>query len=368
LHFYLSQKKMSKKKKNSKNEEMIEEISIFDKTTEADDLLELGHESNQPCVIARMKTRISNFLQTNLIVQISGHPKILFNCHRCVLQCYSEYFYQLGNVSEVILPADQVTPAIFKSIYEWMLLDDEPQFPVHRYDALVELFTAATFLKIKDLLHQCWIIFDDEDIFHEETAFYFYQKVRQTQHADIKKIMLHRISRFFLTLVASKDYVELNTEEIVQLLQSNCIACSSEVEVLFSAIRWLLYDWVEREQQMLTIIKCIRFGLMTSMQLTYFSQGFDGDHILAGVFNHLSVRQMVEDGLAFVIIKHKHSKNADCFQHFLEQYALNEPNERQWSQDPDRRPIEQPDFENFYEYLQTIQTKGSVRTVKVTHF
>jgi BTB And C-terminal Kelch/Domain of unknown function (DUF4734)/BTB/POZ domain len=330
---------------------------MFDRVLDEEEQLELGHDPNQPRLIERMKRRVTGFLQTDMIVQISGHSKMLFNCHRSVLQCYSGYFYDLGGaVTEVMLPGEQVTPEIFKSVYEWMLADD-PLFPVHEYDSLVELFTAASFLRIRDLLHQCWTVFDDEDVFNEETAFCFYQKLRRTQHEDIKKILLHRISRFFLTLVASRDFVDLDCEEVMQLLQSNSIATANEVDVLFAGVRWLQFDWPAREAHMLDIVSCVRFGLMSAIQLTRFAQGFHDEHRLAPVFKHATVRQMVDDGLTFVITRDKHRHNPVSFQHFLAEFQLAEPCERQWATDPDRTPDDWMDYGQFLQYLQAVQTK-----------
>lgn len=177
-------------------------------------------------LIQLLLNMIKNYQHTNIQIIINDTT---FNCHMIVLKCYSDFFKNLTNVEQVILPADKVTAEAFAIIYEWMLAEK----PIVQRDGILELYNAAQYLKIKELIHQCWFCLDDVDAFCEDSAFLLYLEARKFDHDILQKIMLTRISKFFLTLVASKDFLELTNNEICNLLKSNTIGVNSETDVTF---------------------------------------------------------------------------------------------------------------------------------------
>lgn len=171
-----------------------------------------------------LKTMIENFIKTNVIIQIGEKS---FNCHMMVLQCYSSFFMSLGTEQVICLPADKVSSEAFAMIYDWMLT---PEPKVQR-EGILQLFIAAQFLKIQALIDQCWVCLDDDKRFCEDAAFLLYLEARSLKLDLISDLMLSRISKFFIILVASKEFVELDYEQVCKLLKSNSIAVNSEAEV-----------------------------------------------------------------------------------------------------------------------------------------
>ncbi|CAG9783879.1 unnamed protein product [Diatraea saccharalis] len=135
--------------------------------------------------------------------------------------------------------------------------------------------------------------------------------------------------RFFLPLVASKDFLELEPEEILTFLKSNYICVTSEVEVLMAGVRWLCADWSNRRQLAVDVMRCVRFGLISPWQLVDIKRNPDNGEILE-IVNEPEVQQMVDDGLAYVIIKYWYGNNSKNYYHWIEVLGLTEPAERNW--------------------------------------
>lgn len=239
-----------------------------------------------------LRQMILGFEKTNVRISIGDAS---FNCHMLVLQCYSAFFMELQHEQHVILPADKVTPYAFQRVYEWML-STEPQ--VQR-EGILELFNAAQYLRIKGLVAQCWVCLDDDERFSEDAAFMLYLEARAIGHGDelIQRLMLNRVGKFFLTLVASKEFVEFDVEEVCRLLMSNSIATNAETEVLMAAIRWLDWRWDERRDDLLAVMRCVRFGLMTPWQLVELKRNVDVQEIRRFV-ECAGVQKMVDDAMS----------------------------------------------------------------------
>lgn len=236
---------------------------------------------------------ITNYEKTNVKIKIDNTQ---FNCHMIVLQCYSDYFEDKTLDQVIELPSDKVTSQAFIMIYNWMLTPK----PIVQREGILELFNAALFLRIRSLVDQCWVCLDDEQMFTEDAAFLLYLEARSFGHELLKQLMLTRICKFFLTLVSSKEFLDLSFHEVCTLLQSNCIGVNSETDVLLSAIRWLEYDWNSRKDSMLDVIKCVRFGLMTPWQLVELERGAVSQE-MEKIVQHPDVRKMIEDGLSLVL-------------------------------------------------------------------
>ena len=171
-----------------------------------------------------LKNMIDNHIKPSVQIRIGD---VTFNCHLMVLQCYSDFFMECNNEILIKLPEEKITPAAFMMVYDWMLSTE----PLVQREGILELFNAANFLRIKELINQCWLCLDDDVRFREDTAFLLYLEARCYGLESLEQLMLMRICKFFLTLVASKEFVELNAREICTLLSSNTIGVNSEIEV-----------------------------------------------------------------------------------------------------------------------------------------
>lgn len=185
-----------------------------------------------------LKNMIDNYIKPNVQIRIGG---VTFNCHMMVLQCYSDFFMDCNNEVLIQLPEEKITPTAFMMVYDWMLAEQ----PLVQREGILELFNAANFLRIKELINQCWLCLDDDARFREDTAFLLYLEARKYCLESLEQLMLMRICKFFLTLVASKEFLMLSAREVCALLSSNTIGVNSETEVSLFKPNMLIFFLIQ---------------------------------------------------------------------------------------------------------------------------
>ncbi|CAG4988814.1 unnamed protein product [Parnassius apollo] len=254
--------------------------------------------------------RIINYINTDTIVHIGDEE---FHCHQIVLQIYSAFF-DMNNHREIELPISNVSPEAFQTIYEWMIFSGPESNKVLKRENILDLFCAAQYLAIKDLEDQCWSFIVHENLFTEDTAFALYREARSRGMTPVMDLMVPRVMRFFLPLVASRDFLELEPDEVMTFLKSNYICVTSEIEVLMAGVRWLYGNWPARRRLVVDIMRCIRFGLISPWQLVDIKRNPDNAEILE-IVNDPEVQQMVDDGLAWNHVTYKDFLN--YLEHFM---------------------------------------------------
>ncbi|KOX71326.1 Beta-scruin [Melipona quadrifasciata] len=298
----------------------------------------LGFTSEQPIdwdnVILPEKTdlyqelarRITNYKNADCIVRID-HDE--FHCHLLVLQSYSSFFDE-KNCKEIDLTESDVSSKAFSLIYDWMISSQNESYRLLQRDNILEIFTAAQYLGIKELEEQCWAFIDNDELFTEDTAFLLYLEAKKVGNTAVMELMVPRIMKFFLMLVSTKDFLQLSVDELCLLLKSNYICVNSEMEVLMSAVRWLMHDWVNRKQHMLEVLKCVRFGLIAPWQLVDVKRNPENPEFME-LMSSPEVQKMVDDGLAFVIIKYWYGNQTEDYYHWIDLLGLTEPTNRNWA-------------------------------------
>ncbi|XP_059057175.1 uncharacterized protein LOC131850828 [Achroia grisella] len=287
--------------------------------------------------------RIHNHVNTDMIVHI-GDEEI--HCHHIVLQIYSGFF-DMNRHSEIELPITSVTPEAFQAIYDWMIFSGPESNKLLKRDNILDLFCAAQFLSIKDLEEQCWSFIVNENLFAEDTAFALFIEARTKGMTPVMELMIPRVMKFFLPLVASIDFLELDAEEVMTLLKSNYICITSEIEVLMAGVRWLYANWPSRHRYAVEMMRCVRFGLISPWQLVDIKRNPDNAEILE-IVNKPEVQQMVDDGLAYVIIKYWYGNNSKNYYHWIDVLGLSEPAERNWMGEEKNHVT----YKDFLEYLE----------------
>lgn len=217
-------------------------------------------------LLSIMSSRMKTMLHPDVEVTVGD---CLFGCNMLVLQSYSKYLRRLPRTTKSItLDVNIVAPRSFVYLYDWMLADHARVTRI----GIIELYRAAKFLEIEQLERQCFAYMDDRTRFMEATAcMLYYESINMEQH-DIRKLMLPRISKFFLIAVAFKDFLILPFEIIFEILSSSTIAVHSEIEILYTAIRWLGFAEEKREQYIFQILECVRFTRIPPVQLIRLSK------------------------------------------------------------------------------------------------
>ncbi|CAG9862402.1 unnamed protein product [Phyllotreta striolata] len=271
-------------------------------------------------------SRITNYTNADCKVYIDNEE---FNCHLIVLQCYSELFDAYIAVKKVELPSDKCSAAAFAFIYEWMITG-EPSYKELTRDNVLDIFNSAKYLKIKDLVEQCWAFIDHNEVFSEDTAFLLYMDAKEKNLTEVRELMLPRIQGFFLMLVSSQNWLELELDDVKNLLKSNYICVNCEMEVFMSAVRWLKHDWGSRDHYKYEVLDCVRFGNIAPWQLVDIKRNPENPDFME-LAKDPKICKMIDDGLAYVIIKYWYGQENDDFQHWNAVLGLQEPPPRNWS-------------------------------------
>ncbi|XP_014240436.1 kelch-like protein 40b isoform X3 [Cimex lectularius] len=243
--------------------------------------------------------RVTNHINPDIILVIDNHE---FYCHRIVLQSYSEYFDSISNLEHQ--PSfhvnEKVTRKAFIAVYSWMLSEGQGGLNFIKKSNILEVLIAAEVLLIKDLEEQCHAFLDSKEAFSEENAFFVFMDASFWKKSSIKDLMVPRIQKFFLPLVSSWDFTQLNVEDLCIILKSNFIVIHCELEVFMAAVRWLKTNWDERKKHLNKIMKCVRFGLMNPVQLVDIRKNPESPEFLE-ITTDKNVQLMIEDGLAYAV-------------------------------------------------------------------
>lgn len=213
-------------------------------------LFEMGYDNTTVANWEKIVQPQKQDIKTLMIEIIMRHEKTdveiiisdtTFRCHLIVLQCYSKYFHDLVDNPKVIsLPSNEVTPTAFYMLYKWMLSSD----PTIGRENILDFFKAAQYLKMECAASQCWACICDQQ-FVEDAAMLLYLEARSVGLIDVQVAMSNRICKFFLNFVASKDFLDLNVEEVFNFLNSNSIGVHTEMEVTsFAMTSTIMFTFV----------------------------------------------------------------------------------------------------------------------------
>ncbi|KAL7737859.1 hypothetical protein ACLKA6_006237 [Drosophila palustris] len=298
---------------------------------------------------------IQRSLKTNTVVTIAQSS---LPVHLIVLQCFSGLFCDLNNDMSVELPVEWVTPRAFRLIYDWML-EDAPRLARL---GLLEVLRAARFLKIPQLERQC------EDClahgFTEDSAVLLYLEARLLHMERAHRPLLQSVGRFFLTLVATQEFLQLPAQALWQLLRSNSIGVNTELEVFMSAVRWLNFQWPKRRLIVGQLMSCVRFGLVPPWLLIRLHDRPSNSAELRRITSHPEVLQQLHDGIGYTTTRLCYGSDRDAFMLHLERSGMQPPVQRSWIYDPacsyhhrlHCQISEEFTYEAFTGYLNLLQT------------
>lgn len=209
----------------------------------------------------------SNMIEYNLKNKIACDTTIIigketFECHSIVLKVHTEYFIKWEesgySMETVELPSNQVSMDSFSEIYNWML-NENYEIPRPKF---ADIFKSGVFLKIKDLVKECMAIIDDKELIDERVAISIFLEAKKIDCRLLQSHMIAKVSKIFLTFVASLEFLELSFEEVHEFFKSNAIAVNSETDMVYVALRWLEFEWPKRKSSVKRLFKLIKFEVM----------------------------------------------------------------------------------------------------------
>lgn len=273
-----------------------------------------------------------------------------FDCHMIVLKGYSKYFADLSKKEEfdkqtVFLPNEKVSSEAFKIIYEWMLSNDNIPQRLH----FAAVFKAATYLKIHEYLSQFMCIIDDKTVIGEREALSIYLEAKEVDDKSLQDLMRVKISKLFLTFVASWEYLTLNYDEVEDFFRSNTVGVNSELDMLFAAIRWLQHEWPLRHKLVAPLMKFVRFELLKVWQLIELKKY---PQELQHIFKIPEVQEIIDNALSSTLLQCSSHGDGDKVSKVITRQIINDP---MWNAfEIEKNPNFSQNYQNFSMYLKKL--------------
>lgn len=247
----------------------------------------------------------------------------------------------------------------FGTIYEWMLSEN----PRIQRQNFLPVFNAARFLKIQELVEQGWASLSSHSNFGELKAFDMYLEGKSMGDKLIMQLMLNRISKSFLNIVASKEFLDFGCDEVINFFKMNAMAVHSETEILFTAARWLFHDWENRQQYLLPVINHVRFALIHPSVLINLRTD-SGSQEINEIMMNSGVDKMVKSALEYILSKYLYRGSLQTYE-LQERFEQNDVDERAWITDVEFNKIGKDvhfwptDYHSFLKYLKVLRMAGA---------
>ncbi|EDW24049.1 GL23923 [Drosophila persimilis] len=227
-------------------------------------------------IIHHMNTVISNQQKPDIVVYIRGQK---FNCHLAVLKTCTKLAKDVRFPNGLIIAHKDVTAKGFELAYDWMIHQDST---LKRKD-IVELYMAAEYMQMPELLTHLWSLFHEETLVTDGMAFQIYLECLSYGRSKLQSLMLNRVRRFFLSAVTTEEYLRLEFEAVCEILGHYNICVNSEMEIYYSAVRWLHHDWPKRKEYAPGIMEVVQFQLMPTQYITSIKEELQELHNIPAV-------------------------------------------------------------------------------------
>ncbi|XP_034486374.1 uncharacterized protein LOC117790873 [Drosophila innubila] len=220
-----------------------------------DDLIAMPNNST---LYDDLKNQILARKNTDILMK---QDKTEEHCHGDVLRYHSEYFsHCLPTGSVINLPYENVHPVVFKFLYEWMIMGST-ECPRNK---LLELLDAGFFLYMPMLVSSIFQCMDDKKTFTASDSIDTYYKALNKNVLGIADLMLASVRKYFLLMINTVEYSEIEVSCLCNLLDSDNLGVQSEIEVFYAVFVWIYVDFEARMVHLERILKAVRFKLLPS--------------------------------------------------------------------------------------------------------
>ncbi|XP_039488039.1 uncharacterized protein LOC120449558 [Drosophila santomea] len=251
-----------------------------------------------------------------------------FRCIPSLLKCFSGWFGGHDwRVTRFTFLELEVPARGFEVAYEWMRTEKLPAF-----ELLVPALQVARHLGVSLLEKEIWRMLSGNSV-REKSAFLIYLEAKpQPALGELCEMMVRRLRRYFLALVGSPHFLQLQVEILEMILRQDTIGVNSEMEVFFAVLRWLGHsDDLNRLTHMGRLMKCVRFHHMPMTFLFSLREScnrpdkkdlFRGDPVLLAFNSDSETMVTLERAISFIGVRSQYEDIeeflADCGRHHMD--------------------------------------------------
>ncbi|CAF3757459.1 unnamed protein product [Rotaria magnacalcarata] len=187
-----------------------------------------------------------------------------FNVHRAILCSCSSFFRALftngmNETTDRIVDIHDIKGDIMNLIIDFIYTHEITLNENNIY----EILPAANQLQVLELFSLCENylyekLSPENAIGIREFASFFYCKNLS------EKTEIYLLTNFIEISIKSEEFLELDLEQIIHILNSDELNVRSEQAVFDAVIRWIDYRPDERKKNIGDLLKCVRLGLLTT--------------------------------------------------------------------------------------------------------
>lgn len=171
-------------------------------------------------------------------------------------------------------------------------------------------------------------------------------------------MMMHRVQRFFMTVVCSEEFLLMEPFEVCSWLKLNNIGINSEVEIFYAACRWMFHDWEVRKEFLMELMKTVRFGLFAPWRIVEYRHNKNMGK-LEKVLENTELQELLETSLSYATYRNCFQDDtSEHFADFLQRFRFNrlysrETFDRNWQMRFKDSPYTFGDFEDYLDEVRT---------------
>ncbi|EDO34507.1 predicted protein, partial [Nematostella vectensis] len=181
-----------------------------------------------------------------------------FSAHKGILAANSHYFMAMFTTDMIEKEQERVIlkklkPSVVKEILDFLYTG---RIEIDNKNVR-DLLEASSFLIISSVTDKCWQFL--EEYLNVETCLIVLSIADEFYNLDLNKKALKFLCREFLSVAKTREFLELSTAEIKELLSSDDIYLDDEIQLLEILIKWVNFDRSNRRKYIPELMKLVRF-------------------------------------------------------------------------------------------------------------
>ncbi|CAG7825882.1 unnamed protein product [Allacma fusca] len=202
----------------------------------------------------------------------------------------------------------------------WILLERRYKRNIIKNDNVVPLYAAGYFLEIPDLMDECWKFMSEAMQNNDPIILQLYEQAKCPKFKQLRSVLSAKLTEMFDVLYKSRQFLSLDLDDFIVILDSDEVNIQSELDIFHAASR----------QHTVRLMKCVRFGLLTSLQLTQIRHCPEVSNMTdySQIFSFSEVKDMLNDGLTYAIFLDNFESNSEELNKWLDWSNVNHPRKR----------------------------------------
>ncbi|XP_064481732.1 uncharacterized protein LOC135394745 isoform X3 [Ornithodoros turicata] len=210
--------------------------------------------------------------------------KQVFRIEREMLTKYSPFFKRTfekdENRKKNKLKLSGISAATFKILLQYMRTGQLIVAP----ENVADVFSAAFRLHMSDVVKKCIQLETETTPMGQQML--MYSAARRLNLEDEERRSFDFLTSHFMSVVTTKEFLEMEMEDVMQLMSAESIGCRREMEIFEAGMRWLNYAPEQRYKQGEALMSVVHFDNMNVQELHQCLE-------YPGISDMLSVRKKV---------------------------------------------------------------------------